>query len=40
MMALLVLLGLTLTLAFANGSNDISKGIAALLAAGVYWVLR
>ena len=35
-----LLIFLTLTLAFANGSNDISKGIATLVAAGVYGVLR
>lgn len=34
-MALILLVGLTLILAFANGANDVSKGIATLVGSGV-----
>ncbi len=34
-LAILGLLGLTLALAFANGANDVSKGIATLVGSGV-----
>jgi PiT family inorganic phosphate transporter len=35
LMALILLVGLTLILAFANGANDVSKGIATLVGSGV-----
>ena len=34
-MAVVLLLALTLLLAFANGANDVSKGIATLVGSGV-----